>query len=362
LETLIIEGIAEGKLIDYKRELPGSNDSAKKEFLFDVSSFANASGGHLIYGIEEKGGIPKEVTGVSVSDADAEIRRLQSLVLTGIEPRVPGVELRFVPMANQKHVLIVQIPKSWALPHMVTLMGTDKFYSRNSAGKHRLDVGELRSLFTLSDNMTNQVRKFRNERLSRIFANEIPFALEPLDPKLILHIVPLQSFSPLTRISLEEASNRFLYPFGATSYSRRFNLDGLLNFFSPSAYLQLYHNGIIETVDSGNFGERGDTRYIPGQLFESKLVQHVEKYLEVLKILGLGPPFVIMLAFFGVRDFSIAYSHGRFSQNIDRNELIIPELLLEKSEFDRSDIEPILDAVWNAAGLVSSPYKPAIQP
>jgi hypothetical protein len=304
---------------------------------------------------EKKGGIPKEVTGVSVSDADAEIRRLQSLILTGIEPRIPGVELRFVPISNEKHVLVIQIPKSWALPHMVTLMGTDKFYSRNSAGKHRLDVGELRSLFTLSDNINNQVRKFRNERLSRIFANEIPLALEPLAPKLILHIIPLQSFSPLTRIDLVEASNRLLHPFGATSYGQRFNLDGLLNFSPPYAYLQLYHNGIIETVDSETFGQLGDKKYIPGGLFEPRLVQHIEKYLEVLGFLGLSPPFVIMLALFGVRDISIAYSMGRFSQTIDRNEVIIPELLLEKSELRRSDLKPILDAVWNAAGMASSP-------
>src|SRR5215510_6616741 len=120
-----------------------TSDGDKKEFLYDVSSFANASGGHLIYGIEEQGGTPTKVVGLTLSDADAELLKLQSLILDGIDPRIPGVELRYVPLPNSGPVLIIHIPKSWVLPHMVTLKGTDKFYSRNSGGKHRVDVDEL---------------------------------------------------------------------------------------------------------------------------------------------------------------------------------------------------------------------------
>jgi hypothetical protein len=32
----------EGKLLNYKREMPGPTDGDKREFLFDISSFANA--------------------------------------------------------------------------------------------------------------------------------------------------------------------------------------------------------------------------------------------------------------------------------------------------------------------------------
>ena len=51
IRTLLDAQIPEGKLLDYKRELPGSKDADKKEFLFVGSSFANASGGHLVYGM-----------------------------------------------------------------------------------------------------------------------------------------------------------------------------------------------------------------------------------------------------------------------------------------------------------------------
>lgn len=53
IQELIDNSVPEGKTIEYKRELPKKSDKAKKEFLADVSSFANSSGGDLILGIEE---------------------------------------------------------------------------------------------------------------------------------------------------------------------------------------------------------------------------------------------------------------------------------------------------------------------
>jgi len=143
LQTLLDSWVAESKIIEYKSELPGSNDEQKKEFLFDVSSFANASGGHLIYGIIEETGIPTQMNGLTVTDEDAELRRLQSLILDGIKPRMSGLEMQFVHLSNSKPVLVIHVPKSWLLPHMVVFKGTDKFYSRSGSRKHRLDVDEL---------------------------------------------------------------------------------------------------------------------------------------------------------------------------------------------------------------------------
>lgn len=53
LQGLVNNGVLEGKTIEYKQEMTINKDSDKKEFLADVSSFANAGGGDLIYGIVE---------------------------------------------------------------------------------------------------------------------------------------------------------------------------------------------------------------------------------------------------------------------------------------------------------------------
>ncbi len=58
----IAAGVPEGVLLDYKKELYGGGDSDVKEFLKDVSSFANTAGGHLVIGVDEAAGVP---TGIS---------------------------------------------------------------------------------------------------------------------------------------------------------------------------------------------------------------------------------------------------------------------------------------------------------
>ena len=52
IEHLIANQVVESKQLEYKRELPARSDGAKKEFLADVSSFANASGGDIIFGLQ----------------------------------------------------------------------------------------------------------------------------------------------------------------------------------------------------------------------------------------------------------------------------------------------------------------------
>jgi predicted HTH transcriptional regulator len=61
LQSLVENGVAEGILFDYKGELYGASDSEKREFLKDVSSFANTTGGHIIIGMTEDGGVPTGV-------------------------------------------------------------------------------------------------------------------------------------------------------------------------------------------------------------------------------------------------------------------------------------------------------------
>ena len=64
LETLVENSVPESRTIEYKQCFPSNKDSDKKEFLADVSSFANTIGGILIFGITEKKGVPIDIPGV----------------------------------------------------------------------------------------------------------------------------------------------------------------------------------------------------------------------------------------------------------------------------------------------------------
>ena len=102
LQELIDNEVIEAKTSEYKGELPGGTDSEKKEFLADISSFANASGGDIIYGItsDKNTGKPLELKGLSITNADNEILRLENIIRDGIEPRIPSINTKSIQLTN----------------------------------------------------------------------------------------------------------------------------------------------------------------------------------------------------------------------------------------------------------------------
>ena len=114
LTSLIDAGTPELKTLDYKQSLPGNSDEDRKEFLADASSFANAAGSHLIYGMRAEAGVPTELLGVP-DDGDAAILRLESSIRDGIVPRITGVHSTAIKLGNSKTAVLVRVPRAFRL-------------------------------------------------------------------------------------------------------------------------------------------------------------------------------------------------------------------------------------------------------
>lgn len=151
----------EGRQIEYKREPPGNTDGDKKEFLADVTSFANTVGGDLLIGIDERRD-EEQRTGIAgafaplVAATDAQIRRLEGMLRDGVAPRVTGIRIRAVAVEGGV-VLLLRIPKSWVGLHQVTYQNTAKFYARNNAGEYQMDVHEIAYAFRSSADIAERV-------------------------------------------------------------------------------------------------------------------------------------------------------------------------------------------------------------
>src|SRR5579862_405400 len=130
IASLLDNKVSERKVLEYKEELPQASDGAKKEFLGDVSSFANSSGGDIIYGIRDERdgtgkatGVPEAVVGLSGANVSAEITRLESMMRDGIRPRIPNAHARGIEILGKGSVVLLRVEQSWLRPHMVTYGG-----------------------------------------------------------------------------------------------------------------------------------------------------------------------------------------------------------------------------------------------
>lgn len=368
LQSLIDNEVPEGKRIEYKQELPGNSDSEKKEFLSDVSSFANTLGGHIIYGIIEdrSHGIPKSLEGVSIANPDQEINRLENIIKQGIEPRIPHLDIKSITLSNSNKVIIIQISKSWIYPHCVSFKGSNKFFSRTSIGKFPMDVSELRIAFNLSETMTERVRNFRKKRVTNILKNKYPVNV-PQElynkPKTIMHLIPIESFNPgqNSRININSENNK-INPLKARNLRSRYNLDGLCkyNFFdelSVNSYVQVFRNGIIETVDISLIRD-----IIPINRYEEVMINKLKEYLKNLHNSNIETPIFVYLTIIGARGVSIPNNNDYYydeedmmDMKSDRDTLCLPEVIIEQyDEKPEKILKPIFDSIWNACGYQGS--------
>ena len=176
LRALVENRVPEGKTIEYKGKLPGRSESDVVPMLGAVASFANTAGGDLLLGVDARDGIPVELSGMEIGNPDGEVLRLEHMLLNGLQPRVPRVDLRAVEVATGKFVVLIRVPRSWIGPHRVAK--NSKFYARTSAGRYELDVGELRTAFTMSESIPARIRDFRTERLAKIHSRDTPGAAQ----------------------------------------------------------------------------------------------------------------------------------------------------------------------------------------
>jgi hypothetical protein len=260
----------------------------------------------------------------------------------------------------------VRVPRSWIAPHRVKK--NDKFYGRNSAGKYPLDVGELRVAFTLSESVAERIRDFRAERIARVYGRETPVPLPP-DGCLVLHVVPLGAFTdPSVEVDMSAyfEGQPLLVPPGASSFSRIYNLDGVVNVTGPNedgtsdSYVQLFRMGVAEYVAIISFCRDG-TKYVR-MGYEQCVIDALKNYLGVASGLGIETPFYLFLSFVGVRghqlgmDRHASWRWGERARPLREDTILLPEVFLEDPTTDpQRALRPLFNRVANAFGLPRSP-------
>jgi len=241
------------------------------------------------------------------------------------------------------------------LDSTIITAGRDVTYTAGTAGDE------------LSQAFAERIRGFRAERLSKIMARETPVPLVE-GGKIVLHIMPARAFDVTMEFDVTSFADRMddrLYPINTEHCERcdyRVNFDGFLTYAQlpqstcARAYLQLFRNGGIEAVEAWilHKEKEKDERSIPSPAYEQALLSALLRYLSIQKDKGVEPPLLIMLTLLGVHGYTMAtrrYPSLDYYQPIDRDALVLPEVLAESFDCDPAEVmRPAFDAIWNAAG------------
>jgi len=252
---------------------------------------------------------------------------------------------------------------------MVTFKGSSRFFARSIAGKFQMDVDELRSAFALAGDLPQRIRGWRDDRIAKIIVGETPVPLRD-DAKLVLHVVPVDSFQNTCRISAADFTQSQIitgFPaLGGGHWGYRPNLDGFMTFVGdprsrqkPSAwsYCQVFRSGCVEAVRSDLGASDDGLPSIANIWYEKVTLEATARYIKTLEATDIHPPFVIMLAIVGAKGASFHVDARRLDKvyPIDRDVLLLPDVLLEELPRHLPRVmRPIFDAVWNACGLPRS--------
>jgi hypothetical protein len=370
LQAVKTAAAAESRTIEYKRTSYGNTNADYAEFLADISSFANTSGGDLLLGMDAANGIPAAIMPLKMP-MDPEILRLEQVARGGLQPRIVNVAFQPVPIEGGGNVLIIRVPRSYSPPHRITRQGSNRFWARSAAGKYEPDVNELRTLFNASPQLADRIRNFRLDRIAKIAAGQAPVQLMNRGA-LAFHIVPLSAFDvtlALPLLQIERDFRSFVPIASSTANAARINFDGILKTSNADqqatehrAYVQLYRNGIIETVTSTLISQISGSSIIHN--LDDVLVNEIIRVLNDLAKIGIEPPYALLVSLIGVAGAQFDFGRGSYSwsddlgDRLDRDQYHFDEVIFETIPTARSEcariVRPILDQMANTGGRATS--------
>lgn len=341
----------------------GPSDDDKAEWARDVTAFANTSGGVMLVGAAETAGVLTSLPGIS-GNVDDEVLRLDAILRDRVDPTIPGLHLRRVDV-DGADVIVVAVPRSWRAPHLVRASRSRwQMTRRNSAGRYLLsDASEIRASFVESVDAEGVARRWHDDQVAAVLAGETPMPVVG-GPMMVATIRPLGAGAPGATDVLDVRNalkdlRRVLLPLtGSASVAARPNVQGVYvgdSETSASSYVQLYRDGSLTYVDFYPFA--GDEGTVASTVLGLHILTAAADAGDLQALIGAQPPSFMQVTIHGVFQWKLAFGRGSRPRFTDAfftaDHLRLPAVMLDTADAGerRRSTRPILDGIWNAAGL-----------
>ncbi|MFC1971258.1 helix-turn-helix domain-containing protein, partial [Chloroflexota bacterium] len=208
--------MSERQHLEFKVTLNHQDESDRLELLRDIVSFANGGGGYLIIGIRDDGeGHAQKYEPDMIGDRQKIKRAITSLCLDHIRDRIDGLEIRLRTVRSYP-LVIVRIPTSIRIPHMVTFQNHTDFFTRYEDGKREMTLSEIREAFNQDliarrlSSIETQLQTIRSTQPAQ------PLKEKDIQDGIVPRFLRIEDGDTLA----DETSNRFIVEVGDQPFFR----------------------------------------------------------------------------------------------------------------------------------------------
>lgn len=367
LTAFIEQKIPEGFYLDYKRQLSGNNnDTRYREFLKDVTAFANAGGGHLIIGAQEpvEGRTAQEQL-VGIEYGEALAVSLEQVCNSAIDPRIPGLLIRAIPLDSGRHALIAHIPPSLSRPHMVTHGKTNSFYIRHTESSVPMSTHEIRESVIASMSAEARVVEYMEKQESDI----INFEMATRGSVFVLQAMPLISLETDWDVFGESVENVVYHgvPIAGgrnelgssfTPEPTMYGVTGGNIRDAPTKKTHVHRNGYIRAsflLLEKEVSDNGDKYRFLNPYFCTFITAFGEFCSKLLDVTQSDRPYLMRMRCFNARGVvfvrSDEYSFSFVSPGYPKDVIEWPDTVRQTSESFSRVTEHMCEMMHNAFGL-----------
>lgn len=355
LKRLVGSAVTESLNLDYKRLLTLDERDQKKEFLRDITAFANAEGGTILYGVDEERdgegrptGIPKAVEGFDVSNRDALILSAEHLLKDGVDERLPPYEIGAIPLDAGKLVLTIRVPPSPRAPHMVTLGGERRFFIRGNSGRQEMSTAQIRDAVLRTESANERVHSFVRGRLAKWRAQGVKGAF------WMMHVIPLVRDRAAIDVTDENVTRRLI----AMGSPRGGNYGHCIEGFKVGHHNQnqeashaiTFRDGTVEFLDQFPFNI--EKQFFAYSAFDESAFKLLNGVVGLYREGRLQLPAAVCITLDGVKGYVLPGERWTVRARVEDDEILVEPIVLVDIPPDvKTVIRPAFDFIWNAFGF-----------